>query len=359
MLSRRAFIGTAAAAGTMAGTGWAALGGPAYLSAARWPDGRFALCGLADDGTILFGLDLPGRGHAAAAHPRRAQAVAFARRPGGFALVIDCASGAVVRELAAPSGRHFYGHGAFSVDGSRLYTTENDFDAARGVIGVWDAEGGYGRVGEFASGGVGPHEILRLPASDVLAVANGGIETHPDAGRAKLNLPFMRPNLAYLDPEGETLEIVEHPDAWRRNSIRHLAASADGRIAAAFQWQGEAADTPPLLALHERGGQFRYLSAGEGEERRMQGYAGSTAFSDDGALVAFTAPRGGALQVFDATSGAHRATLPMTDVCGIAAAAGGFAVTSGGGAVAWAGRDGLHRLALDRIAWDNHLVRIG
>ena len=35
-------------------------------------------------------------------------------------------------------GRHFFGHGVFSPDGKLLYATENDFEAARGVIGVYD-----------------------------------------------------------------------------------------------------------------------------------------------------------------------------------------------------------------------------
>ncbi len=55
------------------------------------------------------------------------------------------------------------------------------------------------RAGEFASGGVGPHEIRRMPGSDVLVIANGGIATHPGSSRAKLNIPKMQPNLAYIE----------------------------------------------------------------------------------------------------------------------------------------------------------------
>lgn len=179
MATRRRFLAGALAAGVMPLRGWASVGHPKYLSAARRPDGAYVLVGLRGDGAQAFQIDLPARGHAAAAHPERAEAVAFARRPGTYAVVLDCADGTVLAQLEAPKGRHFYGHGVFSQDGTRLYTTENDFDGAAGVIGVWDAVHDYARLGEFSSGGVGPHEILRLPRLDVFVVANGGIATHP------------------------------------------------------------------------------------------------------------------------------------------------------------------------------------
>ncbi len=56
------------------------------------------------------------------------------------------------------------------------------------MVGVYDATDGFTRIGEFPTFGVGPHELLLLGDGDTIAVANGGIETHPDFGRAKLNL---------------------------------------------------------------------------------------------------------------------------------------------------------------------------
>ncbi len=94
---------------------------------------------------LRFRIALPGRGHAAAAHPTRPEAVAFARRPGTFVVDIDCVAGCETAQLTAPEGRLFHCHGAFSLDGRWLYTTENDYEAARGVIGLWDAAHGYAR----------------------------------------------------------------------------------------------------------------------------------------------------------------------------------------------------------------------
>lgn len=359
MTTRREFLTGLAASGMLPATSWAAAGAPEYLAAGLWPDGAYRLAGLRASGQVTFVLDLPGRGHAAAAHPTRAQAVAFARRPGRFALVLDCVSGAVLARLDAPEGRHFYGHGAFSRDGRTLFTTENDYEAGQGVIGMWNAERDYARLGEFASGGVGPHDMLVMPDGGVLAVANGGIETHPDSGRAKLNLPFMEPNLSYLAPGGTVLEQVALPRALRRNSIRHLALRKDGLLAFAMQWQDDPAQEVPLLALHRRGQEPRLLSAPYDQPGTLAGYAGSVAFSADGAQVAITSPRGGVMDLFDAETGTFVTRHQIEDVCGLGPGsdAGLFFTTGTGQTGLVRGPQPQRRQKFD-MKWDNHLVAI-
>ena len=86
----------------------------------------------------LFQLPLPGRGHAAAVHPSRPEAIAFARRPGTFALVINCATGEVTHRLTPPDGMQFNGHGAFSLDSALLMTSEVVAESSEGRIGLWE-----------------------------------------------------------------------------------------------------------------------------------------------------------------------------------------------------------------------------
>lgn len=228
--NRPGFLAGLMAASLVPRPTWADVGSPSYLSAAARQDGSYVLCGIGADLNVLFQIPLPARGHAAAAHPNRPEAVAFARRPGTFAIVIDCRSGTSKATLMAPTGRHFYGHGVFSANGNWLYTTENDCEAGEGRIGVWDAAAGYKRIAEFSSGGIGPHDIKRLPNTDTLVVANGGIDTHPDSGRTKLNIPTMRPNLTYIT-DGVAIETAGLGAALRKNSIRHLAVSSTGQVA--------------------------------------------------------------------------------------------------------------------------------
>ena len=286
MASRRSFIAGLLATGLAPRPTWADAGSPAYFSAGMTPYGRFVLCGLGADGSITFKQPLPSRGHAAAAHPSAPEAVAFARRPGTYAVILDCVAGKAKAQLTAPPGRHFYGHGAFSSDGALLFTTENDFQNARGVVGVWNARGGYKRLGEFASGGIGPHDIKLLADGTALVVANGGIETHPETGRTKLNIATMRPNLSYLSLDGSVLEQILLDDGLRKNSIRHLAVATDNTVAFAMQWQGDVTDYPPVLGIHRRGHPAQLSVSTEAANRRMAGYAGSVGIA--GRSVAVT-----------------------------------------------------------------------
>ncbi|WP_134725730.1 DUF1513 domain-containing protein [Paracoccus luteus] len=354
MTTRRTMLAGLAAAAILPRRGWAAVGAPAYLAAGRRPDGSHALHGLGADGAVVFAVPLPDRGHAAAAHPDRPVAVAFARRPGTFGVALDCRDGRVLARLTPPPGRQFNGHGAFSADGARLYTSEVVAEGSAGRIGVWDAEAGFQRIGEWDSGGIGPHD-LRRDAAGRLVVANGGIQTDP-TDRTPLNLDRMRPNLTVLDETGAILSLRELPGDLAQNSIRHLALLPQG-AAFAMQWQGDAADPVPLLGIAPPDGALTLCPCPEADAFAMQGYAGSVAADADGRIVV-TSPRGGVAMIF-AADGTHRATLRRADLCGAAPAPqGGFTLTDGGGAVWAADEGGLRLLARHDLAWDNHLIAL-
>ena len=46
-----------------------------------------------------------------------------------------------------------------------LYATENDFEGARGMIGIYDVTARFKRIGEFPSHGLGPHDLAFLRRS--------------------------------------------------------------------------------------------------------------------------------------------------------------------------------------------------
>jgi len=354
MIHRRGFLASLLAAGAAPRLGWAAVGNPSYLAAAREPDGSFALYGLDTHGASTFRVPLPARGHAGAGHPSLAEAVAFARRPGLFALVLDCARGEVLHRLTPPDGRQFNGHGVFSADGAALFTSEQRSDTSEGVIGVWDARAGYTRYDEFPSGGIGPHDLRLMPDGDTLVVANGGIATDP-TDRRKLNLPTMRPNLTYLSLSGSIREQVELEAELRRNSIRHLAVRQDGLIGFAMQWEGEPGAAPPLLGLHRMGETPVLAQAPLADELAMQGYAGSVAFSGAGHEIAITSPRGGRVHKFS-DDGAFLAALSRADVCGLAPMDRGYLASDGLGGLISIRAAGPTPLARAECAWDNHIV---
>lgn len=334
---------------------WADAGAPDFVTAGNKPDNSTWLVGLNTGGDVLFQIPIPGRGHAAALHPTRPEAVAFARRPGRFAVIIDCASGTEIARLNSPEGRHFYGHGTFSPDGALLFTTENDYDAPAGVLGIWDATDGYKRMGEVASGGIGPHEVLTLPGGG-LVVANGGIQTHPDMGRAKLNLPSMQTNLTYLDANGSMTDQVALDGEMHQNSIRHIALDHQGHVVAALQWQGSPTRDVPLVLRHVLGAEPSFLP--HPDERHLKHYAGSIATCAKTGEIAVTGPKGSHVLFFNA-DGLPNGSAQHGTAAGVARApTGGLMITRDGGLVHRA--NGIETLipVVGDWAWDNHLVPI-
>ena len=358
MTTRRTFLASLLAASASPAVGWAAVGNPAYLAAARRTDGSFELAGLGADGAEAFRVDLPARGHAACAHPTRAEAVGFARRPGTFALVLDCATGAVLHRLVPPEGHQFNGHGSFSADGSVLFTAEQMAEDSAGRIGLWDVAEGYARMGQIDSHGVGPHDVRLMPDGRTLVIANGGIQTDK-WDRAKLNTDTMQPNLSYLSLDGTLQEQVVLEPELHQNSIRHLALRADGLVGFAMQWEGEPGAATPLLGLHRQGQAVQLCEAPLADELTMDGYAGSIAFSGRGDEIAITSPRGGRLHRFGA-DGAFLGAVSRTDVCGLASHDGGYMASDGlGGLLIVGARDGVARpLRRADVAWDNHLIAL-
>ena len=357
MATRRGFIASLLAAASVPSLTWADAGSPAFLAAAKEADGSYALYGLRADGSDAFRVALAARGHAGAGHPTRPEAVAFARRPGDFALVLDCTTGQTIARLTPPQGQYFNGHGTYSADGSVLYTVENIAETSVGMIGVWARDKEYRRIGQFASGGLGPHDLLRLPGGDDLVVANGGLETDLATGDETRNIGTMQSSLCYLSPDGALLERVTLDADLRRNSIRHLAVRSDGLVAFAMQWQGDDAALGPLLGLHQRGAAVRLMQADADEHALMQGYAGSIAFDQSGSDFAISSPKGGRAQVFDAALG-YRTSLIRADLCGLATAPGGMIVTDGLGGVLAYEAGGLRSLTRADRSWDNHIIAL-
>jgi hypothetical protein len=349
MTTRRAFLAGLAAA-SLPRVSWAEVGSPAFLAAGKLGDG-FVLHGLTVQGDSLFQIALPARGHAAAGHPTQALAVAFARRPGTFALVIDCLTGQVRHQITPPIGRQFNGHGVFSADGALLMTSEVVAEGSAGRLGVWDTTD-FRRIAEWDSGGIGPYDLKRLSGGR-LVVANGGIQTDP-GDRTKLHLADMRPNLTLLAPDGTLLDQVSLPDDLRQNSIRHLAVLGDG-VAFAMQWQGDTALPVPQLGLWTPGTSPRLCPPQEAEAFVMKGYAGSIAVSPAAKLIGLTSAPGGAAMLFDLT-GTPLATHPRADISGMAPGPGGLIATDGQGGIWQVDAHGIAPLTRSGVAWDNHLI---
>lgn len=330
---------------------------PAFIAARMDGSSGFSVAVLDAAGTVLFREELDGRAHDIAVSPDRRTAVVFARQPGFFALVLDLAERRRALALAPPEGRHFYGHGFFSADGRLLYATENDFEGERGVLGLYDATDGFRRIGEFDSFGIGPHEALLMSDGRTIAIGNGGILTHPDFDRIKLNIPTMEPSLAYVDAAtGNLIEKVALPAALHQLSIRHMAETADGALWFGCQYEGPATDRVDLVGTHRRGQDPALVAASAKATAGMRQYVGAVAVNGDGTRIAATSPIGGHVLVFDAATRNLISDRPIAEVCGVAPDGGDFFLSDAHGRL-WQG-DNLLSQTPD-VAWDNHIRKLG
>lgn len=327
-----------------------------FAAARKSPDGAHSAAIFRADGRDVNAVALPARGHDVTACPVTRTVVAFARRPGNFAVAFrDDPAWRPIR-FTTPPDRHFYGHGVFSRDGRLLFATENNFEAGTGCVGIYDATAQFRRIGEWDGHGVGPHDIALMPDGRTLVVANGGIETHPHigGGRAKLNLATMSPSLVYLNADnGDLIERHELPPDMRRLSLRHLDIGAARTVVLGGQLQTGAGPDTPLILSHRLGEKPRPLELPRTLVAALRGYISSVAVDRAGEIAALTASRGGQVVFVDVATGQLMGTRALTDVSGVAAADNGFLLTSGTGHVATNGAT-----AQTPWAWDNHAVRI-
>ena len=188
----------------------------------------------------------------------------------------------------------------------------------------------------------------------MLVVANGGIDTHPDSGRTKLNIATMRPNLSYI-ADGKVVEVATLDPDHYKNSIRHLGVALDGSVAFGMQWQGDA-PALPLVGTHKRGGTPHLFSIESASLRQMHGYVGSITFGQGGTEVIATSPRGGVVQRYDATAGVLTSQTLLEDACGVADAPREVIVTTGTGKIVGLNSD--QATAHAALRWDNHLISL-
>jgi hypothetical protein len=317
-----------------------------------------------------FGIDvnsvaLPGRGHDICVSPVNRTCVAFARRPGNFAVAFTADRRKPPVFFTTPPERHFYGHGVFSADGRLLYTTENDFDGERGIIGVHDAGRAYARIGEFESFGIGPHDLALMPDGVTLVIANGGIATHPDfdEGRMPLNLATMRPSLVYLDTRtGDLIERYELPPELHQISLRHMDVGAGGRIVLGCQTDHAERFDLPLIFSHARGEDLRQISIDQRLSNSLRGYISSVAVDGSGEVAALTSSHGGRVLFLDMASGKLMGERRISDVSGVAPSHsnGKFLLTTGDGAIfdGASDREDGKPHQISSVRWDNHAVRL-
>jgi hypothetical protein len=287
---------------------------------------------------VAAAIDVPTRAHGIVVEPE-GTLLAVARRPGDWMLRWN-AAGRTLAWVWNDPARRFNGHARRR--GALLYTTETDVETGEGCVVVRDARS-LAVHALWSSGGIDPHDLCFAP-DGTLWVANGGIATQLETGRAKLNLDRMDSSLVHLDASGRQL------GQWRlddpRLSLRHLAL-CDEQLGMALQAEH---DDParraeaPVIAIFD-GRRLR-----TGEARPLAGYGGDIVATETGYAV--SVPRAGGLAMF-ADDGRWLGHVELEQACALASR--GPALFAGGSKAALTLRAGRNEaMPMPAMRLDNH-----
>lgn len=373
-INRRSFLAGLGGATVLAASGWhgpalaegliGEIEAPLFATACKRADGSYALAILDEAGQILAEVGLPDRGHGMAVSPDGRRIMAFARRPGTFALLVDPYDRKEPLVIASEPGRHFYGHGCFSADGRLVYAVENDYERVRGVLGVYDVSGrDVRRIGEIETGGIGPHDLLLMPDGKTMVIANGGIQTDPGQPREKLNIETMDPSVAYLDlASGDVLAQHRLSKDLHKLSLRHMALDGKGQVWVGGQFEGDLQQRPPLVARMTQDTGPVLTDIPDQLASGLQSYIGSVVANRTGDVVATSAPRGGQVMFWSASTGELLGAKAVIDGCGVAPIDGSaFLISDGLGGLRYledpdAVPDVLAQVP--GISFDNHMFAL-
>ncbi|MDZ7925436.1 MAG: DUF1513 domain-containing protein [Marinagarivorans sp.] len=323
------------------------------------------------------------RGHGTAHNPVAThKVVMLARHPGNEAIEIDLNQNRILARFSCVTESYFEGHGCYSADGLRLFTSETHRQTGVGSIGIYDTKN-WKKLGQMDSFGIEPHELKLMPDGFTLVVANGGLGySNTSLGysnaseRTPNNLASMDSNLSYIDSRSGTLleqvRLTQVPnptefsaEALSKASLRHIDIAADGQVAVAMQVQRDAiADKTivPLAALHRRGEALQLLAHPMPVIAQLQDYMGSVAINSAAGVAGFTSPHGDLAVFWHLVSGIFAGYHELHDACGIAVSGDQehFVLSNSAGQLRFIHALTLQenpqrRLAFAGLHWDNHL----
>lgn len=316
-VDRRAFLAACAALLASPALTRAANGAASIRLAAAWQGAHGYQVGVLeqrDELCVQSAIDVPTRAHALLQEPG-GTLLAVARRPGDWLLRWDPTGKPLVWRWIEPR-RAFTGH--VVSDGKTLYIAETDLDTGAGLIGVRDAVTLEKRA-EWSTHGIDSHQLLwDAHRPGALIVANGGVPTQPETGRAKVDLERMDSSLVRIDAaSGELLGQWRLAD--RHLSLRHLAWNGD-RLGIALQAEHDAPEAKaaaPVLAVFD-GKSLRPVVA----PQTLAGYGGDVApiRTPVGDGFAVSCPRAQGIALFSA-DGVWQGLIPLAEACALAASA--------------------------------------
>lgn len=291
-----------------------ALGGGSYLEAGQR---KFVLSMIdldaAEPDPALLPLDFLA--HGLAFDPRDRSRAAVFEKQGKGACLVDVARGRTLQPIATTPSRKFYGHGAFSADGSLLYATESIVDRAfEGVLVARDART-LRELGAVPTHGASPHDCQLIDGGRTMVVANGG---GPFDGGEPGSVTFVE--LA----SGKLLDRITI--ASPRFNAGHVTVGPSGDLAvvsAPRDGLPSPGTRPGAVTLRARGAPARLVDGPPHAVARMLGETLSVLVDEGRGVALATHPLGNCVSCWKLADASLVALLELDDPRGIVGAPDG------------------------------------
>ncbi|MFK7730794.1 MAG: DUF1513 domain-containing protein [Pseudomonadales bacterium] len=219
-------------------------------------------------------------------NPQKASQLAVFEKIGPGACEYDLDSRKVIRPIAALPDHLFYGHGAYSTDGSLLFATESGIGTKDGTISVRDANT-LSVLGRFPSYGKSPHECKLVDQGRTMLVTNGGGVQGDEP-----------PSVSYIDVDSQKLlerVTLENEDL----NAGHVALSSSGQLlVVSAPRAGLSQRRAGGVSMGVEDGKLLQAKANSVVSEKLFGEALSVSIHDELNLAAVTHPDGNILTIW-------------------------------------------------------------
>ncbi len=226
--------------------------------------------------------------HGISINPSSTNQLFLFQKKGPGAYEIDLKTRQVIHYMTPSEGCHFYGHGAYSKDGSLLFAVESYLNNHDEIISVRDAKS-LDILGEFPSYGKNPHDCHLFSNGELLAITNGGGTLDSTDS----------PSVCYVDVEsGKLVEKIELPD--KRINAGHLVLSKNQDLGVVSAPRSGLPESDLAgVSFRKFGNEIIDLQAPDGIKNRYIGETLSAAIHKESNTFAVTTPKGDLVSFWD------------------------------------------------------------
>lgn len=267
---------------------------------------NFVLSFVDLENKLTHTADMPFLAHGIHIDPSNTNRLAVFEKRGANACEFDLKNRTISRTISCKPGRYFYGHGAYSVDGGLLYSSETELNTLQGMIAIRDGND-LSYISEFPTFGIEPHECHLIDDGSTMVVTNGGGKSGEE-----------QPSVTYIDINTQKLMekvTLSHEDL----NTGHVAISQNGDlVVVSAPRKGLDPAMPGGVSIRPRNAPMQSRTEPSDITQRMRGEALSVAIDAESKIAAVTHPDGNLLSFWSIEDARLLKTIELASPRGVA-----------------------------------------